>query len=243
MPDPVRTDRGARGDGRGARNPERGVGSAGPRGVNERGTRVGARRPAAKRRAVNRAQVTFAALGLIVIVSMIFGLVAVGLADFRFGGDPTPEGDRPPYGSNLVPTYEAQVRANPNDVNTITVLANILQNQGDYPGAIAWYEKAVALQPDNVATRLAFGQALGAFGQRFDAEAQYRRVLELDSKNAQAEYYLGELYKTWNPPRPEEARLHYQRASDLEPEGNWGRAARGALERLNATPVPATATP
>lgn len=199
--------------------------------------------PKGKRLSANRGQVVFAVLGLLVIASMIFGLVATGFM-FGIGEEPTPEtGGQAPAGAGLVPTYEARIRANPNDSGAMIVLANTLQNQGDYPGAITWYERAVALKPEDAELRLAFGQALFSFGELFDAEVQYKKALELNANNAKAEYYLAELYQRWTPPRTGEARQRYQRASDLEPEGAWGRASRTALNRLDATPVPATATP
>jgi cytochrome c-type biogenesis protein CcmH/NrfG len=204
----------------------------------------GARRPSApsRRSSGDRARLTFAVLGVIVVLSMTFGLVAVG-SGLNFGQGSQDEAPSPTPRSNLVPTYEARLRDNPNDVNTMVVLANVLQNQGDYQGSINWYEKAVGLKPDDVDLRLAFGQALYSYGQLFDAEIQYKKAIELDSKSAKAEYYLAQLYQRSNPPRLEEARIHFTRASDLEPEGSWGRAARSALDSLNATPVPATATP
>jgi len=191
----------------------------------------------------DRVRLVFSVLGLLVIASMLFGLVAIGFT-FGMGGESTPDtGLQAPAGSSIVPTYEARLRENPQDSGTMIVLANILQNQGDYPGAIDWYEQAVALRPNDIDLRLAFGQSLYAFGQLFDAEVQYKKALELDGNSAKGEYYLAELYQRWTPPRLAEARERFQRASELEPEGSWGRAARTILDRLNATPVPATATP
>ncbi len=189
-----------------------------------------------------RTGLVFSLLGLIVIASMLFGLVAIGF-EFPLGPGGATDSDPPaPVGANLVPTYEARLRDNPSDVNTMIVLANVLQNQGDYPGAIERYDRAVAIKPDDVELRLAFGQALAAYGQLFEGEIQYKKAIELDAGSAKAEYYLSQLYQRSNPPRLEEARIHFARASEIEPEGAWGRAARGALDRLNATPVPARAT-
>src|SRR5436190_10473086 len=145
----------------------------------------GARRPPAppRRSSGERARLTFAVLGVIVVLSMTFGLVAVG-SGLNFGQGSQGDAPSPRPGSNLVPTYEARLRDNPNDVNTMTVLANVLQNQGDYQGAINWYEKAVAIKPDDVDLRLVFGQALYSYGQLFDAEVQYKKAIELDGKNA-----------------------------------------------------------
>lgn len=201
------------------------------------------RASAPKRRSGNRLQVIFAIVALVIVITLVLGsLLTVLPLSFGSNATPTPFGGAP-ASSNIVPTYEARVRDNPQDADAMLVLANTLQNQGDYPGAIGWYERAVALQPERVDWRLAFGQALYSYGQLFDAEVQYQRAIVIDPKNADAEYALGNLYLRWNPPRLEEARIHLVRASELQPEGSTGRAARAAIDRLNATPTPATPTP
>ena len=189
------------------------------------------------RKGGNRVRVAFAVLALAIIISLVLGtLVAdLGAALGLGGGQSAPT---PPRGqANLVPTYEAHLRDNPDDAQTMVILANILQNRGDYPDAITWYERAVTIKPDDLETRLAFGQALASGGQRVDAEIQYRKALDLDPQNPRTEFYLGQLYDRWDPPRLEEARLRYGRAAELQPEGTWGQAARQALDRLNATPA------
>lgn len=177
----------------------------------------------------------FAVVALAVIVSMVLGSVVYGL-DFSFlrAPDVAPSQRQ----ANLVPTLEAQLRDTPDDVQKINVLANTLQNNGDYPGAIRWYERSIELRPDDAETRFAFGQALASYGRRTDAEIQFLRAIELAPQSARNQYYLGQLYERWDPPRLEEAKQRYNRASELEPEGAWGRAARQTFERLNATPTP-----
>lgn len=186
-------------------------------------------------RRADRVKVVFALIGLVVIVSLTLGGLVFGgaIGGDRSGTALTPEKPQ----ANLVPTYEARLRENPTDAPAMVILANILQNNGDYPGAIYWYERAVELRPTDVETRLAFGQALASYGKRFDAEVQYRKALEAQPNSARAEYLLGQLYERWDPPRPDEAKAHYERASQLEPEGGTGRAARAALQRLSATPT------
>ncbi len=202
-----------------------------------------ARRASAPKPRGSRLQVIFAIVALVIVITLVLGsLLTVLPLGFGSTAPPTPFGGVP-ASSNIVPTYEARVRANPQDADAMLVLANTLQNGGDYPGAIGWYERAVALQPDRVDWRLAFGQALYSYGQLFDAEVQYRRAIALDPQSADAEYALGNLYVRWNPPRLEEARSHLARASELQPEGSTGRAARAAIDRLDATPVVATPTP
>ncbi len=196
-----------------------------------------------KRQPGDRLRVSFAVVALVIVATLILGsLLTVLPLGFGDTATPTPFGGAP-ASSNLVTTYEARVRANPQDADAMLVLANTLQNSGDYPGAIGWYERAVALQPERVDWRLAFGQALYSYGQLFDAEVQYQRAIAIDPQNADAEYALGNLYLRWNPPRLEEARIHLARASALQPEGSTGRAARAAIARLNATPTAGTPTP
>ncbi len=191
--------------------------------------------PPRRREPVDRARVIFAIVGLLVIASLVLGSVLYGLDLSR---PPETEADLRQQQAGLVPTLEAQLRENPGDVQKINVLANTLQNNGDYPGAIRWYERSIELRPDDPETRFAFGQALAAYGQRTDAEVQYRRAIDLAPQSARNHYYLGQLYLRWDPPRLEEARQQYTRASEMEPEGAWGRAARQQLDRLNATPTP-----
>ena len=103
----------------------------------------------------------------------------------------------------------------------MVVLANVLQNQGDYQGAIDWYEKAVGIKPDDVELRLAFGQALYSYGQLFDAEVQYKKAIEW-SKSAKAEYYGPALPALLIP------RASRKRASISPARANSNRKARGA---------------
>lgn len=239
MPEPTKPtgDSGARRPRREAAEQPRPAAPARP----AQGRRASAR--AAKRQSGNRLRVISSIIALLMVATLVFGLVVTG-ASLGFGAATTPtDTAQSPANSSLVPTYEARVRDNPQDADAMLVLANTLQNQGDYPGAIGWYERAVALQPDRVDWRLAFGQALYSYGQLFDAEVQYQRALQIDPNSAEAEYALGSLYLRWNPPRLEEARIHFTRASELQPEGSAGRSARAALDRLNATPVAATPTP
>lgn len=199
--------------------------------------RANARAP--RRQPGDRLRIIFAVVALIIVATLILGsLLTVLPLGFGAAATPTPFGGAH-ASSNIVPTYEARVRDNPQDADAMLVLANTLQNGGDYPGAIGWYERAVALQPDRVDWRLAFGQALYSYGQIFDAEVQYRRAIAIDPKSAEAEYALGNLYLRWNPPRQDEARIHLARASELQPEGSTGRTARAALARLDATPTTA----
>ncbi|HET8628823.1 MAG TPA: tetratricopeptide repeat protein [Thermomicrobiales bacterium] len=190
-----------------------------------------------KRRTGHRAKVAFSVIGLAVTIALALSTLifsGVGFGGLGGGSDNTPT----PLQANLVPTYQARLQANPKDLQALLLLANIDQNNGDYADAIDLYQRAVEIQPNDLETRLAFGQALANYGQSFDAEVQYQKALTLDPNNPRTEFYLGQLYERWDPPKPNQAREHYQRASQLQPEGTWGQAARDALQRLDATPSP-----
>ena len=154
---------------------------------------------------------------------------------------PSPDVESPPEADDA---YERALReaitADPNDAVALVSLGNLLSTRGDYAAAIDLYEQAISLEPDNVDYRLDFALALTQAGNREDAELQFRRVLETDPDDADAHYFLGELYAGWQPPRREDAVASFERAIASAPGSVSASQAQLALARLRspATPMP-----
>lgn len=133
--------------------------------------------------------------------------------------------------------YEQELRfaieRQPEDPQAMVSLANLLVAQGNGDDAIEWYERAIALDPNRVQTRLDFGYALSRRGSFSDAEVQYQRAIGIDGQSADAHYLLGELYQAWQPPRIVEARAVFQRAIDIQPQSVAAAQAGEALARLD----------
>jgi len=140
--------------------------------------------------------------------------------------------------------YERSLRdaitADPDDAVALASLANLLSTRGNQDDAIDYYERAIAVEPDNATFRLDFGLALTESGHLADAEVQYDRILEGNPNDAEALYFLGELYARWQPPRQQEAVAAFERSIAAAPDSVSASQAELALAGLRgrASPVP-----
>ncbi len=77
-------------------------------------------------------------------------------------------------------------RTPPQLADALQVLAMSHRSVGDKPQALAYIERAVELDPDNVTYLNNYGVILAENGSIDRAKAQWRRVLEIDSDNVTA---------------------------------------------------------
>jgi len=127
-----------------------------------------------------------------------------------------------------------EIENNPNDYASMAALANLLANTDRLAEAIPWYERAIGAQPENAELRLDFAQALAGGGKQQDAELQFAKILEQQPDNERAHYYLGELYRTWAPPRTADASREYRTVVDLAPDSVVADRAREQLQVIGA---------
>jgi len=103
----------------------------------------------------------------------------------------------------------------------------------DLPGAIADYEAALKLCPDDASTLMNLGTAYQASGDTVNlqkAVGAYKKSVQLDPKNADAYYYLGTLYEQLN--QPNLAIPEYRKYLQLAPGGQNAADARSRLKEL-----------
>jgi cytochrome c-type biogenesis protein CcmH/NrfG len=182
-------------------------------------------------------------LGLLVVCSLLAGTVGSAVFDLLDDSGGNENASTLNETDDLEQSLRDQIAADPNDAAAMAALANLLANSGYLTEAIQWYEKAIAARPDDVALRLDFARSLADGGKQRDAEVQFRRVLEADPENADAHFYLGELYRNWQPPRTDEAIAEYRRVLDLRPDSFLAQRAREALVTLGAATPTASGTP
>ncbi|HWV24524.1 MAG TPA: tetratricopeptide repeat protein [Thermomicrobiales bacterium] len=187
----------------------------------------------------NRFQVLYLVVTVLVICSML--AIAVTTIDFGslFGDDGDDDFVDP--NADLIADQQTVVARNPDDVDEIVLLANMLGQTGRIQEAIPWYEKALALSPDDSGIRLDFARSLSGSGLQTDAEAQFNQVLKAEPDNQSAHYYLAELYMAWSPPRTDEAYAHYKRAAEIDPDSFLGERAQTRVETMSVATPDATA--
>lgn len=178
------------------------------------------------------------AFAMLFTCSLIAGtLVLIPFDDlFGLGGEDPAENIVDPN-DDLIEEQKAVVDENPDDVDAVLLLANILGNSGRLTEAIPYYEQAIDLAPDDPSIRLDFARALADGGLGPDAELQFRRVLEIRPDSQEARYYLAELYMEWDPPREEEARTLYEESIELDPDTFIAELATNRLSSMVATPA------
>ena len=175
---------------------------------------------------------TFNVIALVIVAALVFGTLGVIAVDSLLNrGDGTIEVD-PQQVDEVEQDYRDQIEADPNDVQAIAALANYLGNLGRMEEAIQLYERALALTPDDTTLRLDFASALAAGGKMRDSEVQFNRVIEVEPDNALALLGLARLYRSWSPPRLDEAAATYQLSIDRGGDSVVATVAREELAEL-----------
>jgi tetratricopeptide (TPR) repeat protein len=196
---------------------------------------------------MGRAQLAFSILAIFIVFSMVAGTVAYAILEVTANEPPdASESEGPDGQSNLEAEARAAVEERPDDPQALANLANLLANLGKAEESIAWYERALALTPDDPAVRFDFAQTLVQAGKPNDAELQFQKVIALEPENPYAHYYLAELYRSWAPPRTEEAIAEYRKVIDVGPDTYVADESRQQLVAMGAaTPTgsPTTASP
>jgi len=88
--------------------------------------------------------------------------------------------------------------------------------KGDVDGAIAAYQKALALNQINPKVHMSLGKIYyGEKGLYYESVAAYQRALEIDPRSIEAHLGLGEVYE--DKGLYKEAIAEYRKVMDLEP--------------------------
>ena len=183
---------------------------------------------------------TFNIIALVVVAALVVGAVGVALVDELFlrnnNDEPMtfdPAGDT----DTVAQGYRDQIENDPNDVSAMSALANYLGNTGNIEEAITWYERALAVAPDDNVLRLDFASALASAAKSRDAELQYQKVIEAEPDNATALLYLARLYRGWSPPRLTDAVTYYQLAIERAGDSVIRGLAQEELGFITGTPA------
>jgi len=195
-----------------------------------------------KRRAPkqSRSIMTFNVIAVVVVAALVFGAIGVAVFDDLLrgsGNEPKPLTVDPNQTDLVEQQYRDKIAADPNDVAAMSALANYLGNTGNTAEAITWYEKALTITPDDMSLRLDFASALASGGKQRDAELQYQKVIGAQPDNGFALLGLARLYRSWSPPRTQEAVMYYQLTIERAGDSVVRQVAQEELAELTGTPV------
>lgn len=184
------------------------------------------------------------ALPLITAIGIGTLLLALLVAVLPSGGSGDDGGDTSDANTTVQVTpgaEEAEMRArldkNPTDVDAMIILADLLANSGRGTESIQWYDKAVQARPDDVSLRIAFGTVLMQYTYNLDAKLQFQKAHDLNPKDPQPLYMLGQLFEHQDQPDLAQARTMYQQAEAADPGSVYAGLAKNRLAELDATPA------
>ena len=114
-----------------------------------------------------------------------------------------------------VEALRARAAQSPQDAALLVELGAALVAAGDYPGALAAYEQATRVAPDNLAALRGYGQALLLNYREDEAKAVLQQVVERDPSDWSAHANLARLLAENEPAA---ALTHARRAFELQPQ-------------------------
>ncbi len=100
----------------------------------------------------------------------------------------------------------------PNDAYTLTLLGLLRFRQNRLDDSLDSLSRAAQLDPKNAETQNFLGLVLAEKSLRGAAETAFRKAIQLQPNYGKAHYNLAVFYSTAQPPTPELARWHYQKA-------------------------------
>jgi len=107
---------------------------------------------------------------------------------------------------------QAALTQSPDDAYDLFTLGSIKLQQGKYDDALAALSRAAKSDPQNPDIQNNIGLVLAHKGLSAQAETAFRKSIQLDPNYADAHDNLATLYLSQNPPLPQLARWHYQKA-------------------------------
>jgi len=108
----------------------------------------------------------------------------------------------------------AALAQNPNDTYDLSIFGYLKIQQGNYDAALDALSRAAKLDPTNPEIENYLGVALGHKGLREQAETALRKAIELNPNYGAAHNNLAVIYINEQPPMPDLARWHYEKALD-----------------------------
>jgi len=126
---------------------------------------------------------------------------------------------------------EEHVNKNPDDLNSMLLLANMLQDAHFFERAIKYYRKYLSKRSDDVNARGDLGVCLFQLGRFDEAIAEMKKALEFDPKHQIILFNLGIVYLSQG--NVDEANKYFKKCIDVDPNTDLAQRARKIMEQHN----------
>ena len=185
----------------------------------------------------------------------LVGVAALVIAVYSFGGGgsgvpgmngtPAPEsqagaGEQTGVDTAAVAALMQQLQANPDDTAVMQQLADLYYQGGDFATAGTFFDKIIAVEPENVNALLGRGATAYNVGDQALAEKDWRAVIAIDPKNQDAHYYLGFMYLDSETPDMEKVKAEWNAAIAIAPDSDIAKSIQQHLDSLAALPSAST---
>jgi tetratricopeptide (TPR) repeat protein len=200
----------------------------------------------ARNRLLTRLAVVGAGLvGVAVLVIAVYSFGGGGSGVPGMNGTPAPEsqagaGDQGGVDTAAVGALMQQLQANPNDTAVMQQLADVYYQGGDFATAGTFFDKIIAVEPENVSALLGRGATAYNVGNSAGAEKDWRAVIAIDPKNQDAHYYLGFMYLDSETPDMEKVKAEWNAAIAIAPDSDIAKTIQQHLDSLAALPSAST---
>lgn len=157
-------------------------------------------------------------------------LFRLGVA-FQAQADATPAGQVNAYRDSARVAFDAVLERDPQNVRALVHRGLVLEDLNKPADALASYEKAAALAPNDPLPRINLGSLLYfQFHKTFEAKNELVKAIELDPDNADAHFNLGVLFADAN--LFGEAATEWRRVIAIDADSPAGKLAAENLERI-----------
>ncbi len=174
------------------------------------------------------------AVGLLLAVGIgiMIGMTIEGVRD-RTAAPPTNQTGSDPAAQ--IAAFQAQVAKNPNDAQALYDLADALntqalKTQGDFTTAIGYYERALALRPNDLNIMTDLGTAYWYSGDPDKGLDTYAKVLKIDPKFPNAIFNKGVVLLEGKKDKAGAAQA-FQLYLQLYPNGDGAAKAKELLQQ------------
>lgn len=176
-----------------------------------------------------RRNITLAILGVGVLFAAL--IVLSSLEKPRAPGGSQVAADASTTDANIGVFLE-RVRQNPRDLAALVGLGNAYYDTKRWAEAVPWYEKALAVAPNDVNVRTDLGTAFLYSGNPDKAKEQWLKVLEQDPNKVETHYNLGVLYSGQTPPDNEAAAKEWETVIRMAPSSEQAKSAEQKLKAM-----------